>query len=161
MIFKMDELYVKNPALGKPMIKVQGDDSANGKPWVRNSINVDGKPVPRYRLKDGVTLGNTPAVYMDQVEEITDYSQFKKGDVAPAAIGIREATWGGSRDDIITHGKNSDGTWTIEMSRKLDTGNSDDVSFTGSRQDYPFVIIVRDDEKGYAISKPVALMIEW
>ena len=58
--------------------------------------------------------------YLDQI--IVDY----EGDVVPR-FKNRQPT--GSRADIIAKGRWENCNWTIEISRKLETGHSDDVQF--------------------------------
>jgi hypothetical protein len=153
MIFKVS---------GKPgenALVVQHDAYPNGKPWIKNETTIDGKRVPQYKYKAGLTMDTTPRPYMEDVELIADYSTFKPGDRAPYVVGIKGATWGGSKDDIITKGDNVNGAWTVEFARALDTGNPDDVRLVLG-DETSFAIIVRDDGKGYAISGPVTLRFE-
>jgi hypothetical protein len=157
MIMKLDpasQMDTTKPAV----LTVQHDAHPNDKPWIRNSITVDGKEVPRYKYKAGKDIDNTPRPYMEDVEEITDYSSFKPGDRAPYVVGIKGAVWGGSKDDILAKGTHEGDTWTVEMGRKLDTGNDDDIQLKAGNS-YTFVIIIRDDSKGYAISTPIKLSL--
>lgn len=145
----------------KPGVKglvVQHDAYANGKPWIKNETTIDGKTVPLYKYKAGLTMDTTPRPYMEDVELITNYAAFKPGDRAPYVIGIKGATWGGSKDDILTKGTNANGTWTVEFARALDTGHADDVRLILG-EDTSFGVIIRDDGKGYAISGPVTLSL--
>lgn len=58
--------------------------------------------------------------------EIKDYSTFKAGDTLPYRILSKPD---GSRGDIKAKGVWANGTWTLMLSRKLNTGNADDVQF--------------------------------
>jgi len=153
MIFKMS---VKP---GEKALLIQHDAYPNGKPWVKNETAIGNKTVPVYKYKAGLDLDNTPRPYLEDVELITDYTSFKPGDRAPFVVGIRGATWGGSKDDIITKGVNDNGVWTIEFARKRDTGYPDDVVLVVGVET-AFAAIVRDDGKGYALSGPVILRFE-
>ena len=57
---------------------------------------------------------------------ITDYTIFNKGDTIPGYL-LRQLT--GSRGDIEAKGRYKEGMWSLELKRKLDTGNTDDVQF--------------------------------
>ena len=152
MIFRLDprSAYPGVPA----ELTVQHDASLRSKPWVTNKGS-DGRPM--YRLKDGLTMDNTPRPFMEDVVAINPGDVFEAGQREPFVVGVKGATWGGSKDDIITHGTWKDGVWTVEFSRKLDTGFADDIKFVpGSAA--TFAVIVRDDSKGYAESVPVTLI---
>ncbi|MGE5838644.1 MAG: ethylbenzene dehydrogenase-related protein [Deltaproteobacteria bacterium] len=74
--------------------------------------------------------------------EIKNLSMFKAGDEIPGYLLTKE--WKGSFADIKTTGIWKDGKWTVTMSRKLVTGNSDDVEFD-ARKKYSFVAAVFDN----------------
>jgi hypothetical protein len=151
MIFKYTEVPGEPPA-----VTVQHDANPNGKPWIRNEVFKNGVAMPLYRYKKGLTLENTPRPYMEDVEPILDGMDFSAGDRAPFVIGIKDAVWGGSKDDILTKGVNNNGTWNVEFSRKLNTGNPDDIKLeTGKTAS--FFLVIRDDAKGYATSLPLTL----
>jgi len=154
MIFKYDAKPGSAPA-----VSVQHDANKNGKPWIKNETVQGGKTVPVYKYKAGLNADNTPRPFMEDVEPITDYASFKPGDRAPYVVGIKGAVWGGSKDDISTKGINEDGVWTVEFSRKLNTGFDDDIELAAGKT-ATFVVIVRDDAKGYAISGPLTLKLE-
>lgn len=52
MIMKMDPISDID-RLKPPILTVQHDEHPNVKPWIRNSITMDGKDVPRYKYKAG------------------------------------------------------------------------------------------------------------
>ncbi len=158
MIFKLNE-ETKLGGLTKTLT-VQHDAHINDRPWIANttkSNNGDGQPI--YRFKDGLSFANTPNPYRGDVVEITPADTFKAGDRAPFAIGVPGAVWGGSKDDILTKGISANGTWTVEFARRLNTGNPDDIKLVPG-QAATFVVVVRDDAKGYALSAPVTLNLE-
>jgi len=66
--------------------------------------------------------------------------------VAPAYIIHRP---GGSAGDIDAMGVYFNGTWNLELRRKLQTGNDDDVQFDTAKT-YRFSIAVNDDSHGAA-----------
>lgn len=141
---------------GKPKeIKVKHDYFEH-KPWFKNSVTVNGEEKPKYMLKPGVK--QTPWPYLDEVVEITDYSIFKKGDTLPPLIMNRGVTWGGSKDDVQGKGKWTNGIWTVEFGRKLNTGHDDDIQFkVDGEYLYTFAAMIRDDSKGYVYSLPITL----
>lgn len=153
MVFALNPAAVQSESMPAVYV-IQHDQHANGKPWVLNEVEVNGVPAPRYKYREGLNLTNTPRPFMDQVEEVTDYNGFKPGDQAPHVVGIRDANWGGSKDDILVKGMRDGSDWVVEFGRKLDTGNPDDVALKSSGS-FTFVVIVRDDAKGYAVSRPV------
>jgi hypothetical protein len=67
---------------------------------------------------------------------LTDY----KGDVQPQYISRPPS---GSRADVKAKGKWKSGIWTIELSRKLVTGNNDDVQFSNLRKKYLFGVSIK------------------
>ncbi len=156
MIFALDE-QTKLGGLTKTLT-VRHDAHTNSTPWIRNEATVNGSAVPKYKYKAGFDINNTPRPYEDQVEAITDYSTFKAGDRAPYVVGIRGATWGGSKDDIRTKGRRSAGDWQVEYARALDTGHADDIKLVPG-ETVTFIVVLRDDAKGYAISAPVTLRL--
>jgi hypothetical protein len=54
----------------------------------------------------------------------------------------------GSRGDVRCRGKWEEGIWTVELSRKLVTGNIDDVQFSDLLKHYPFAAAVVDNASG-------------
>lgn len=156
MIFKLDP-QIAASGLGKKLT-VQHDAHTNPKPWVTNTTK-DGAAATRpiYRFRDGLNFANTPNPTLDDVVEIGANDVFKAGEQAPFVIGVKGAAWGGSKDDIMTRGKNAGGVWTVEFSRKLNTGYPDDIKLTPGKA-ATCVVVIRDDHKGYATSVPVTLV---
>ncbi|NIA16346.1 MAG: hypothetical protein GWP08_19985 [Nitrospiraceae bacterium] len=54
----------------------------------------------------------------------------------------------GSRGDVRCGGKWDEGIWTVELSRKLVTGEIDDVQFSDLLKSYPFAVAVVDNASG-------------
>ena len=61
----------------------------------------------------------------------------------------------GSAGDVLAKGEWKDGWWTVELARKLGTGNADDIDFRG-REVLPFALAVLDhDEDEHHATSPV------
>lgn len=141
------------------------DPSVQSGPFDQN-----GSDMPTYRLKDGLEVDQVPYPTQDQLVPITDYSVYKKGDrlpyfIANPATMADGIVFGGSRDDIKAGGGWIDGKWAVELERKLDTGNADDIRFkAGSGDTYTFAFgirgkSVRQFDETY-VSRPVSLRFE-
>lgn len=79
---------------------------------------------------------------------ITDYSVFKAGDVVSFRLPQKPE---GSRFDVKAVSRYADGRWTVMLSRKLNTGQDDDVAFD-PRREYSFALALFDnsgDEHSY------------
>jgi hypothetical protein len=120
------------------------DPSVQDGPFDQN-----GTDMPVYRLKDGLEVNQVPYPTRDQLVPITDYSIYKTGDRLPYFI-VNRATmddgivYGGSRDDIRAGGGWINGKWSVEISRKLNTGHKDDIQFTAkSGNTYTFAFGIR------------------
>jgi hypothetical protein len=74
--------------------------------------------------------------------EITSYEGFTDGTIIPGYMVNPD--WTASFADLKTKGVWSDGHWTVFMSRKLNTGNDDDLAFNPKKK-YPFAIAVFDN----------------
>ncbi len=87
-------------------------------------------------------------------------SGFKEGDEIPGYMLY--PVWKGSFADVKTKGVWKDGTWTVMMSRKLKTGNVDDVQFN-TRRKYPFGVAVFDNAHRLNShnSEPLKLQFKW
>ncbi len=81
-------------------------------------------------------------------------TKLKKGAVVPREVLERPV---GSRGDIDAGGRHARGRWTLELRRKLRTGNTDDVQFDNSKS-YFFGLSVFDDtgEKEHSFTKEEA-----
>lgn len=83
---------------------------------------------------------------VDKINEYWDNYQ-RLGAVVPERI-LREPS--DSRADIRQAGTWSNGEWTVEIKRALDTGNDDDVQFSDLSLDYLFGVSVMDNAGGDA-----------
>lgn len=67
----------------------------------------------------------------------------------------------GSRGDIMEGARWADGTWTVEIARKLVTGYNDDVQFEDLTENYHFGVAVMDNTGGeghsFQLGAPISL----
>lgn len=105
----------------------------------RNEI--EDKSKPKYMLAPGKALGKNGILLAADAVEITDYSVFKAGDVLTYRLPVAAE---GSFADIAAVSRYADGMWTVMLSRKLATGNADDVEFN-TRKKYSFAMALFDD----------------
>ncbi|MBM2826182.1 MAG: hypothetical protein HW403_246 [Dehalococcoidia bacterium] len=112
-----------SPPTGRRNDPGGGGDSRNETPEKdRPALMADSsKPVPA--LKPGAPGG---LLAKDNTVPIKDYAAFKAGDVLGYRILSQPS---GSRGDIKALSEYRDGEWTLILSRKLTTGNEDDVAF--------------------------------
>ena len=82
------------------------------------------------------------SLLVSEAVKITANSKIKEGDEIPGYM--LNKVWKGSFADVKTKGVWQNGKWTVMMSRKLQTGNDDDVQFN-TRKTYPFGIAVFDN----------------
>lgn len=141
--FGVDKTYLQYPSTLQPLIRRRHDEFTAKVPFELNKSAIPGNPAdfPRWMLKPGLTIDNTPYPQLDQVVEINDYSIFKAGDRIPYVIFYPlDTPWGGSRDDIKGKGFWKDGRWTVEFARKLVTGHDDDISFKVNKGDTKYFV---------------------
>jgi hypothetical protein len=117
----------------------------------------DDKTKPKYMLASGKKLGKNNILLAADGVEITDYSIFKAGDVITYRMPVAAE---GSFGDIKAVSRYADGAWTVMLSRKLDTGNDDDVAFD-PRKKYNFTMALFDDSKDYDSYDSEALTLEF
>jgi hypothetical protein len=99
------------------------------------------KTKPRF-MQDPAKKPSFPGFLLaEEAVEITDHSIFKKGDTLTYRMPKKPS---GSRGDIKALSRYADGGWTVMLSRKLDTGNDDDVAFNPRRK-YSFALALFDD----------------
>ena len=78
---------------------------------------------------------------LEEAIRIRDYSKFKSGDTIPYRLPVKP---NGSRFDVKAQSRYSSGNWTVMISRKLNTGNEDDVVFNPMKR-YSFAMAVFDN----------------
>jgi hypothetical protein len=101
----------------------------------------DDKSKPKFMLAPGKTLAKNGILLASHAVEITNYSDFKAGDVLTYRM---PKTPSGSHSDIKAVSRYADGGWTVMLYRKLDTGNEDDTAFN-PRKKYNFTMALFDD----------------
>ena len=101
----------------------------------------DDKSKPKFMLAPGKTFAKHGILLASHAVEITNYSDFKAGDVLTYRM---PKTPSGSRGDIKAVSRYADGGWTVMLYRKLDTGNEDDTAFN-PRKKYNFTMALFDD----------------
>jgi hypothetical protein len=77
----------------------------------------------------------------EETVEIADYSKFKANDTLTYRMPKKPS---GSRGDVRAESRYADGGWTVMISRKLETGNDDDVAFNAKKK-YSFAMALFDD----------------
>jgi len=99
--------------------------------------------------KSEVDKGETIEIAKATVDEINQYwgNHQRLGAVVPERI-LREPSE--SRADVRQAGTWSNGKWTVEIKRALDTGNDDDVQFSDLSLNYLFGVSVMDNAGGDA-----------
>ena len=171
-------------------------DSGTSPPWFRNENKAEELETfggvygeeeegeedsrPSLKFKDGLTIEQKPYPDRSDLEEITDYSIFKAGDKIPHFYycdpkdPVNKALFPngraeGSRLDISGYATWENGEWTLEISRKLDTGyGKEDVQFKPDKSKtvyYPFSVAIFKDLKpedfaNHLKSPPVSLGFE-
>lgn len=101
----------------------------------------DGKR-PAFMSPDESKKDGSPGYILDSQKVPFDDSKFESGDRVP---GVVVAPWTGDRADISAAWKYSNGTWTLEFSRKLETGSEKDVQFDDLKGTYYFGAAIFDN----------------
>ena len=92
-------------------------------------------------LASGKMLAENGILLASNAVEIKDYSAFKAGDTLTYRMPKNPE---GSRGDIKAESNYANGSWTVMLSRNLDTGHDDDVAFN-PRKKYNFAMALFDD----------------
>jgi hypothetical protein len=115
------------------------------------------KSKPRY-MQDPSKKPSVPGVLLaEESVEVTDYSKFKANDVITYRLPKKAS---GSRADIKAESRYADGGWTLMLSRKLETGNDDDVAFN-TKKKYSFAMALFDDSSDADSYDSEALSLEF
>lgn len=120
--------------------KEGGRKSDAGKGGDKKNITAD-KSKPMYTVSAGKKLAQNNILLASHAVEIKDYTAFKAGDTLTYRMPKNPE---GSRADIKALSRYADGSWTVMLYRKLDTGNDDDVAFN-PRKKYNFAMALFDD----------------
>jgi hypothetical protein len=132
--------FADDTYLSKIAEKEGGRKNDTGKGGDKKNITED-KAKPMYALAPGKTLAKNGILLVSDAVPITDYSVFKPGDIITYQMPeIPE----GSRADIKAESRYTDGSWSVMLYRKLDTGHDDDVAFD-PRKKYNFAMALFDD----------------
>lgn len=126
--------------LGKISEAKGGRKSDAGEGGEKLNVTED-KSRPLFTLAPGKKLGKHGVLLAADAEKITDYSGFKAGDTITYQMPTVPS---GSRADIKAASNYAEGSWTLMLSRKLNTGHEDDVAFD-PRKTYNFALAVFDD----------------
>ena len=99
---------------------------------------------PTKRLLEGLTAEDTPYPNTSQMVDIFSYKDFEAGDKQPFVYFYGAPT--DSAADVLGHGVWKDGWWYLEVSRKLNTNNKDDMVFEPGKVPsyYMFGLMVSD-----------------
>ncbi len=120
--------------------KKGGRKSDAGKGGDQRNMTAD-KSKPMYTLAPGKKLTNNGILLVAHSAEIKDYGVFKSGDTLTYRMPKPHS---GSRADIKAQSRHANGSWTVMLARKLDTGHDDDVAFN-PRKKYNFAMALFDD----------------
>ncbi len=134
--------YVKdNPS--KDPEKGRKRDAGSGTKAKSNRTKDKSKPA--YMQDPSKSASIKGSLLVNEAVKITDAAAFKEGDEIPGYMLY--TAWKDSFADVKTKGVWKDGKWTLMMSRKLKTGNDDDVQFN-TKKKYPFATAVFDNSGG-------------
>ncbi len=126
--------------LTKSSEKKSGRKGDAGKGGDTKNMTKD-KSMPKYMLAPGKMLAKNGILLASNAVEIKDYSAFKAGDILTYRMPKNPE---GSRADIKAESNYANGSWTVMLSRSLDTGHDDDVAFN-PRKKYNFAMALFDD----------------
>ncbi|ABK16143.1 ethylbenzene dehydrogenase-related protein [Syntrophobacter fumaroxidans] len=130
-------------------------DDAGGGGDARNETADKSKP---QFMQDPSKKPSAPGVLLaEDTVEITDHGKFKANDTLTYRMPKKPS---GSRADIKAESRYADGGWTVMLSRKLDTGNDDDVAFN-TKKKYSFALALFDDSMDYDSYDSEALVLEF
>jgi hypothetical protein len=104
--------------------------------WMYDRSKTGFAAIPEARL--GETLDKFPLIVGRNAVPFDATGPFKEGDLLPHPV-VQEPE--GSAADILARGVWRDGRWTVELRRKLDTGNPDDKALVpGKVYDVGFAV---------------------
>lgn len=175
LYYSINREYVGSPHTVDPILRTQWDSSTNAGVLTANSrvwweaiaVSAGGtnqpavQDAPQYIYKKGKTFANDPYPVFEDLAPIPEGHTFKKGDELPYIYFDSKAKgrWGGSWDDVDARGVWKDGYWTIELRRRMNTRNNDDIRFvppTTNAADYHFAVLTRT---GGVINKSVPAVL--
>jgi len=125
-------LTVAGEKTGRKVDEGKGGDAKN---------MTDDKSKPKF-MRDPAKTASAPGFLLaEEAVEITDYAVFNAGDVITYQMPKKPS---GSQADIQAMSRYADGAWTLMLTRKLNTGNADDVAFNAQKK-YSFAMALFDD----------------
>ncbi|MBF8304155.1 MAG: Ethylbenzene dehydrogenase [Dehalococcoidia bacterium] len=137
---QIDDQYVDDTRYDKDKAPDAGRKSdAKTAGGYSDNVAADGK-LPRYGLPGNKAA--PPYWIMDSEKVAFDDSKYKAGDEVP---GILISPITGDRGDLSAAPIWKDGMWTLEWTRKLDTGSKTDVQFTDLKKSYYFGVAIFDN----------------
>ncbi len=114
-------------------------DAGSGK--AKSNRNKD-KSGPAFMQNPSVPASVQDALLVTEAVEINADTAIPDGQEIPGYM--LNTDWKGSFADVKTKGVWKNGRWTLMMSRKLKTGNGDDIQFN-TRKRYPFAVAIFDN----------------
>ncbi len=112
--------------------------------WEPGATGDDAKSITQSEINSGETRTITQ-IYMDGTMKDEDGTTIPTDTIIPFYYQSKPT---GSTGDISAKGVWSNGKWTLEFSRKLNTGHSDDVQFHNMDKSYYFGIAIHDSSEG-------------
>jgi hypothetical protein len=112
--------------------------------WEPNAQGDDAKSITQSEIDSGEAKEITEAFSNGSLKD-EDGTTIPSNTVIPFYYQSKPA---GSRGDISAAGAWVDGKWTLEFSRKLNTGESDDIQFNDLDKSYYFGIAIHDHSEG-------------
>ncbi|MBI2952893.1 MAG: ethylbenzene dehydrogenase [Chloroflexi bacterium] len=139
---QIDDQYVDNDTKSAEAGRKSDAKTAGG--YADNKK--EGQATPPFALP-----GNKPAPpywILDSEKVPFDDSKYKAGDEVP---GIVIAPFAGDRGDLSAKAVWKDGLWTMEWSRKLQTGSKTDVQFDSKGEAYFGIAVFDNAQIGHAV----------
>jgi hypothetical protein len=136
-VAQVDDLYLDST-------RYADDQRAAGRksdPSDGGGYHNNGGDAPEFMLP-GDGIDGLPGFILDSEKEKLENDRYKAGDRLPAFL---TSPFEGDRGDISAAWHFSNGAWTLELSRRLETGSKYDVQFSDLSQAYYFSLAVFDN----------------
>jgi hypothetical protein len=166
LFYSINREYVLSSLTTTPVLMTRLDDFKKQAPFLANSVAwqngaavAEGSEVldpvtnvPALTYVKGKNVINDPYPFFEDLTPITATSTYKKGDKLPYIYfdSKTKGRWGGSVDDVEARGSWKDGYWTVELRRRLNTGNADDIRLAAPKDkvlEYWFGAVTRTGGK--------------
>lgn len=115
-------------------------DARDNGGYVNNET--EDRQMPAFMPPGGGNKDGSPGYILESEKVPFDDSLFQAGDRVPSII---KSEFIGDRGDISAGWEYSDGAWTLELGRALDTGSETDVQFTDLAATYYFGVATFDN----------------